>query len=338
MDRFFSRRLRWIAVLSVMVAAASCTPDNRPVVYQPPPPPQPVQVDPGPVGPPPAYRDRVRVPNLRGEHIREARQRLHARGLRIGRVDERPSRRSRPGTILNQQPDAGTFLRRGRHVDVLVAAERWTRVPDVRGLRLQQASLRLRDAGLEPGNVTQRNSRRTRPGHVIRQSEKPGERVRSGRTVDLVIAQANELQVPDLRGVPEQRALRILKREGLRVGKISHRRTNRFKSGDVIGHSPPPGSSVRPRTRVDLVIARPARAVPPDNVRTPNVIRTPDLYGRHIREAERIAQRLNLRVRVMGRRQGDGQIQPEQVIEQKPRKGSRVSRGTVIDVWLHEER
>jgi serine/threonine-protein kinase len=62
----------------------------------------------------------IRVPNVVGLPLPEARDRLEAAGLDVGRVD-RVSRRGPPGTVLEQRPRAGTRSAGRGRVDLVVA-------------------------------------------------------------------------------------------------------------------------------------------------------------------------------------------------------------------------
>jgi len=283
------------------------------------------------------FAQRIRVPDLRQRDIKAARRQLRESGLRLGKVGERPDNRYPPGTILEQRPDPGSLARRGRHVDVLVAVVRWSEVPDLRGLMLNRARHRLRDAGLEPGRVKERASRKFRPGSVIGQSEPPGTRVRAGRRVDLFIAEAPgkprpepEVSVPAVRGVPKDRAIEMIRRSGLRVGKIAVRRTDKFKSGEVIRQSPRRGRRVARGTPVDLTIAR----RPDDDAA--QVIRTPKFHGLSLKEATELARKLGIGVKVAGRRVTAGPVKPGHVIDQKPPPREPLKKGDVVSVWLQD--
>lgn len=62
----------------------------------------------------------IRVPNVVGLPLAEARDRLQAAGLQVGRVD-RVARRGPPGTVLEQRPRAGARSAGAGRVDLVVA-------------------------------------------------------------------------------------------------------------------------------------------------------------------------------------------------------------------------
>lgn len=64
-------------------------------------------------GPPP-----VPAPNLVGLSLKDARDRLSALGLRVGRIDLEPS--GKEGTVLVQQPLPGAYMKRESPVDLTI--------------------------------------------------------------------------------------------------------------------------------------------------------------------------------------------------------------------------
>jgi serine/threonine-protein kinase len=62
----------------------------------------------------------VRIPEVAGLTEVVARERIEAAGLRIGLVSVRRDGRGRPGTVLSQRPNPGSFLPKGGRVDLVV--------------------------------------------------------------------------------------------------------------------------------------------------------------------------------------------------------------------------
>jgi len=62
----------------------------------------------------------VRIPEVAGLTEAVARERIEAAGLRIGLVSKRLDPRGRPGTVLSQRPNPGSFLPKGGRVDLVV--------------------------------------------------------------------------------------------------------------------------------------------------------------------------------------------------------------------------
>ena len=219
------------------------------------------------------------VPALEGLDIKTAEAALVRRGLRLGRVSQRPTRDARPGTVIAQNPLAGTPAGRGRGVDVTVAQTpvvTRVRVPGLRGLELEPARSALKEAGLRPGTLREEQNAQFPSGTVIRQNPPAGRNVRPGSTVDLVVAaappQADLRRVPALIGLAIKEAENRLRRSGLGLGQVMEQRTRSAKSGMIINQKPRAGIAVKPGTPVDLVVARapePVQVRPPARVQPP---------------------------------------------------------------------
>jgi serine/threonine-protein kinase len=62
----------------------------------------------------------VRIPEVAGLTELVARERIEAAGLRIGLVTKRRDNRGKPGAVLSQRPNPGSFLPKGGRVDLVV--------------------------------------------------------------------------------------------------------------------------------------------------------------------------------------------------------------------------
>ena len=116
----------------------------------------------------------VTVPDVVSFDVDQARQVIDAAGLRIGGIDSIPSS-SDPGLIIGTRPAIGTTRQPGTTIDLLVSkGPADIRVPDVMGLKQDEARQRLETAGLRVGTVTTRPGRRNAPGIVLEQRPAAG--------------------------------------------------------------------------------------------------------------------------------------------------------------------
>lgn len=131
----------------------------------------------------------VTVPDVVQFDLEQARRVLAAAGLKVGSVDTVTSS-TEAGVIVTTRPGSGTPRPPGSTVDLLVSkgpAE--IRVPNVVGLRQDEARDRLAGAGLRVGVLTTRPARRgAATGIVLEQRPGPGAlSPREGR-INLVIS------------------------------------------------------------------------------------------------------------------------------------------------------
>jgi hypothetical protein len=136
-----------------------------------------------------APKDKVEVPDVFSFPVDDAEELLERAGFEVDQVAE-PSRTYPPGRVIAQSPEGGERAPRGSTVTIYVSAPvEETNVPDVRGLTEDQAEDVIRDAGLEPNVVRQKQGEgwRRRRGRVWDQSPGPGTRVDRGSTVTIYV-------------------------------------------------------------------------------------------------------------------------------------------------------
>ena len=122
----------------------------------------------------------VRVPRLVNVTRVVAERSLRAAGLQIGEVSQVRARQ-RPGTVVGHQPTAGTLVRSGSEVDLVLA--RGCIVPSLDRLTERQAIIRLRDEGLRAGDILHLESGDT----VTGQEPDAGTQIECNSPVDFTI-------------------------------------------------------------------------------------------------------------------------------------------------------
>jgi beta-lactam-binding protein with PASTA domain len=255
------------------------------------------------------------IPDVRGRDRGTAAEILRSLQFRLGEVLERASDAT-PGTIVDQQPQAGTQSRRDTPVRVWVSAA--IEVPSVIGRRQADATAILTNQRLRVGAVSTRES--TEPaGTVIDQQPQPRRPVRLNAPVDLVLAIPVTVLVPDLRGRDRQGATSVLTSAGLQLGEATTREADE-PAGLVIEQSPRAGERVEIGTAVQVSVAVPVR------------VEVPSLIGKP--EGEALALLKNRRLRV-------GQVQTREaagtrgaILDQRPRAGQQVDAGSAIDLTV----
>ena len=126
------------------------------------------------------------IPDVRGRDRATASEMLATARFRLGDVVDRPDE-SAPGSIVEQQPAAGTPARPGTLVQVWVAVPVPIPVPAVVGKRERDAAAALASGRLRIGTVGTRPSPQPR-GTVIEQRPQAGQFVTANTAVDLMLA------------------------------------------------------------------------------------------------------------------------------------------------------
>ena len=133
---------------------------------------------------------RAVIPSVIGESPRAAELNVRRRGLELGTVAELPIAQKEIGDVIAQSPPPDARGVASPKVSLLVAAapeETAFVMPDLAGLRLDQAQAAIASAGLKVGTVTtaKGDPGATGPLVVIHHSPAPGQRVPAGSTVSL---------------------------------------------------------------------------------------------------------------------------------------------------------
>jgi serine/threonine-protein kinase len=201
----------------------------------------------------------VEVPDLVGATLRDAEVRVRPLQLVLHVVDQRHDPRISSGRVLEQMPPAGSSVRRGRKLKLILSlgGEVLT-VPDLVGEPARTATIDLRQEGFQPGDEARVHSERVPAGRVMVQvppaesSALPASRVH--RLVSEGPREATWV-MPDLTGVSRQAAERWIEASGFRRGTVQRVLAHGQASGTVVRHLPRPGYPVRARDIVDLVVA-----------------------------------------------------------------------------------
>ena len=131
--------------------------------------------------------EEVTVPNVVGQDVDEARDRLEAAGLRA-EVRREEAEDEEPGTVLRQDPGAAEEVESGSEVTLVVAEEpEEVSVPDVTGRSESEAVSALSSVGLEANVEETSVDRPSQDGVVQRQSPASGRRLEQGRRVTITI-------------------------------------------------------------------------------------------------------------------------------------------------------
>jgi beta-lactam-binding protein with PASTA domain/predicted Ser/Thr protein kinase len=204
------------------------------------------------------FSDRVQqveVPEITGMSIEQAEAALQAKGLELGQTEEESSDTVDAGLIISQDPAANTQLAEGESVDVVVSlGEEQVEVPAVVGLGRGDAEARLREAGFEIGEVTERTSDQP-SGEVLSISPSPGTRAAPGSEVSMVVSSGEQLvEVPAVVGRSESEAKAILEAAGFEAS-VTKRTDETAAPGTVLEQFPARGERRRAGSEVVIVVA-----------------------------------------------------------------------------------
>jgi beta-lactam-binding protein with PASTA domain len=139
-------------------------------------------------------KPQVEVPKVVDFSLRNAEIQLQNYGLKVGSRSYESNRFK--NVVLRQSIPAGTTVEKGVVVDLVISdglGDRMVTVPEIIGLRLSEAQVKLREAGLNVGEVQFRPTRDVLPNTVLDFTPKQQE-LREGETLDLTISERFEVE------------------------------------------------------------------------------------------------------------------------------------------------
>jgi serine/threonine-protein kinase len=162
--------------------------------------------------------------------------------------------------VIDQDPDAGAAIKRGRDVKIRVSRGPETiAMPNLVGLSLQQSRILLTENGLCQGVLSGMISPRFDAGQIMAQYPPAGEVVYRNTCAGLLISRGPASPVfsmMDLSGFALASAIRRLEQMQLAVGSIRIIRRVDAPLETIVDQRPPAGYPVTPGNRVDLTINR----------------------------------------------------------------------------------
>ncbi|MGD8860607.1 MAG: PASTA domain-containing protein [Myxococcales bacterium] len=192
------------------------------------------------------------VPELVGLRLDAAGELLLGRGLRPIVQERRPDAKAAEGTIVAQQPLAGSRLPLDSPVRVVVSeGPSGVPVPELVGRSEAEARGALEALGLSVGEV---EAAEGTPGQVVGSEPAGGVRVEPGTAVTLQVGEPPRVIMPRLLGKHVRVAKQRLAKLGLTVGRVSEIYDRRKRGYVVLEQDPAPRSEVPEGTEVELII------------------------------------------------------------------------------------
>ena len=198
----------------------------------------------------------ITVPDVTGKQLTLARQILEDQHLRVT-VAEAYEASVPVGVVVSQTPEAGTKVKEERTITIYVSkGGEEMEMPNLRGLKQSDAIDKLQQMGLRLGSAYETFSDED-SGTVISQDPRSGTRISKGQSVDITVSKGQKVKkisVPDVEGVPSDRARTMIEGSGLKVGSISEEESTQA-AGTVVSQSPSAGSEADSGSAVRLVIS-----------------------------------------------------------------------------------
>ncbi len=208
----------------------------------------------------------VKVPSLINRTVLEAEDLLSKESLKIVISDEVYSADAEKGRIINQKPSAGSTVKQGREVSVVVSLGiEQLLVPDLKGKNQQELAVALENAGLAIGETSIATDKSQPYGVVVYQSPEAGTEVLPGTVINVMINQPPVASVPSVVGKTQAQAQQELQAAGFQVGGVTAEGSNDYVKGIVLRQTPTAGTSLNEGEQIGLVVSNgpgPVRKAP----------------------------------------------------------------------------
>lgn len=122
---------------------------------------------------------------------------LESAGYKIGNIKEEESDAEK-GEIISQDPAEGTEAEQGTEIDIVISkGTDKLNMPSLLGLTIDEAKETLKDCGFALGKTTYAESTVYAKNIVMDQSYPPGEKVKKGTKVDIIVSKGEPEAVPE---------------------------------------------------------------------------------------------------------------------------------------------
>lgn len=209
----------------------------------------------------------IPVPKITGINIDRALSTLKEQGFGVS-IDSVYVLDQAPGTVIEQDPDAGTNVKEGRVIYLKIVKNQAPNIslPDILDAPYISAEATLSNYGIKIGDTTYRSD--IARDHVLEikfagQTIQPGSKIPKGSKVDLVLGDgsgASEVEIPDLVNQDLDAARFVLKNSGLSLGTITYQGTITDSTNlTVVAQMPmktDSASKVSNGTRINLTVTQ----------------------------------------------------------------------------------
>ncbi|MEU4352614.1 Stk1 family PASTA domain-containing Ser/Thr kinase [Streptomyces sp. NPDC023838] len=164
----------------------------------------------------------VKVPDVGGKPLDDAKKALADAGLTPGAVTEEFNEDTDQGSVISTDPAAGAPRRADTAVALVVSKGAPVEVPGVVGDSVEDATSALKDEGLEVQIASEQVNSPQEAGSIAAQSAAEGSRLAKGDTVTLTVSKGPRMiTVPKVTGEKADDAQKDLEKAGFKV-KVDH--------------------------------------------------------------------------------------------------------------------
>ncbi|HEM3707053.1 TPA: Stk1 family PASTA domain-containing Ser/Thr kinase [Streptococcus suis] len=208
----------------------------------------------------------VQVPDVVGETLDIAKEKIEVAGLVVGDVKEEASTEYQEGTVIRTSPGANTSRMEGSKVDIFVARVAMVTVPNLIGSDADSAQKELEDLGFKV-TLKKEYSDTVEEGYVIKTDPVANSSKEKGSTITVVVSKGVQPKtVPDVTGKSQDTAKQLLEAAGFIIGTISEEYSDSVAEGNVISTDPQANVELEKGSIVNMVVSKGKEIIMPDLV------------------------------------------------------------------------
>lgn len=204
--------------------------------------------------------EEVVVPKVVGMSLRDADALARSRGLFLHERSSRYDETVRENEVLEQDPAPGQSLKLHKRIHVVVSlGSRRLTIPDLKGLTLPQARVRLSEEGLELAEVVRARTNEVVEGAVVAHDPPAGSEYFKDSPIKLLVSAGPEeiaFVMPDLIGRNVDDVVRFMQDAGLRLGDIVEEEYEGLDPGTITSQQPRAGSRVGSHDIITLSVVQ----------------------------------------------------------------------------------
>jgi beta-lactam-binding protein with PASTA domain len=196
-------------------------------------------------------------------------------------------------------------------------------VPNLVDLSIEEAEEVLKKDGLLLAVMSEEYVPEKPAGLVVSQTPEPESVVKKGRRIKVVISKGAKMAVvPNLKGVSLRQAELMLDQAGLKIGEVFTTANDTFPENVVVSSVPSFGISVPEGISVRLLINKSS---------SNQTVIVPNLVEKNLKEAYNIAKESGLEIGKITFKK-EKSLLPNTVMEQIPKAGAEVDRGSKVEL------
>ncbi|HAT4271374.1 TPA: Stk1 family PASTA domain-containing Ser/Thr kinase [Clostridium perfringens] len=275
----------------------------------------------------------VKIPNVVGEKVEDAKSKLEGLGLKVVEVTEESDQEK--GIVLKVDPNVDSTVKTGSEVKLTVSGgEGQIKVPNFAEMNLDSVKRTLKSLGLELGSVDEEYSDSVPRGEVISQSPNANESVDKGSKVNVTISKGKEiknitLNIPDVSGKSVDEAKSILANAGVGVNPVKGEAAkSEGEAGKVYSQSQSGPFTIKQGEKVTITINYYGDYVKPEKS-------VPGVTGKSVDEAKSELTNAGFKVNAVKGEAAKSADQAGKVYSQDG--GSSAKEGTTITITYYGE-